>query len=48
LYLGGLTELLNYQKFNLDEGFQGCFHKLLINGKEIMFNNSDFIGQNIG
>jgi len=49
LYLGGLPELLIslYQKFDLDEGFQGCFHKLLINGREIMFNNSDFIGQNI-
>jgi hypothetical protein len=37
-----------YQQFDLDEGFQGCIHKLLINNKQVMFNYSDHIAQNIG
>ncbi|CAF1289873.1 unnamed protein product [Adineta steineri] len=49
LYLGGLPASLQsvYQQYNVDDGFQGCIHEFSINGKQIMFNNSQLITQNI-
>ncbi|CAF0752008.1 unnamed protein product [Adineta ricciae] len=43
LYLGGLPDSLRslYQRFHLDEGFQGCIHEVSINGRRLTFNNSD-------
>ncbi len=58
LYFGGIPDRLItssnrisfslYNQSYLDEGLQGCIHKLFINGREIIFNNSQLIAQNIG
>ena len=41
-----------YQRFHLDEGFQGCIHELSINERRITFNSSEhhtiLSAQNIG
>ncbi|CAF0927203.1 unnamed protein product [Rotaria sordida] len=49
LYIGGLPISFHSlsQYFDSNEGFQGCIHELSINGKQILFNNTEHIGQNI-
>jgi hypothetical protein len=41
-----------YQRFHLDEGFQGCIHELSINERRVTFNSSEhhtiLSAQNIG
>ncbi|CAF3260918.1 unnamed protein product [Rotaria sp. Silwood2] len=49
LHIGGLPISFHSlsQYFDVNEGFQGCIHELLINERQIMFNTTEHIGQNI-
>ncbi|CAF4879182.1 unnamed protein product [Rotaria sp. Silwood1] len=49
LFIGGLPISFDSisQYFDFNKGFQGCIHELSINGRQVMFNNTEHIGQNI-